>query len=415
LIGKLAVNGGVPVRTREFMNWPISTQREIDLVNEVIRSGNWAWNGPKELEFAAKFAKFQDTGYGICAMNGTVTLEIALKVCGICPGDEVIVPALTWVATASSALFINAIPVFVDVDPQTYCIDPKAIESAITERTKAIIPVHLFASLADMDKITEIAKKRDLIVIEDCAHSHGSKWKGKGVGSWGRAGSFSFQKSKVMPSGEGGIITTNDVEIAEKSYSFKDCGRTRKEVCLSQNDSPNVLGWNYRITEFQAAVLLAQLERLPGQLEKREKNMKYLTKALSSMEGVTPVTTLNDPRVTMQSFYRYVFKYNPSFFDGKSARSFRRALTQEGIPCGEIYQPVYKSNLFVTGGKCCPTKSRDYKGSVDYSRVFCPVTEKAWVEAVALNHEMFLGTTQDIDDIIEAIAKVKKFAAELKD
>ncbi len=398
-MGKLAINGGIPVREKEWPKWPVVGEREVDLITEVTKSGNWSFAGPKELEFAKKFASYCGVKYGECIGNGTETLEIALKALGILPGDEVIVPALTWIATASSVLMVNAVPVFVDIDPDTYCIDPDKVKEAITEKTKAIIPVHLFGCMADMDRIMEIAKKHNLAVIEDCAHTHGSIWKDKKAGSIGNIGSFSFQQSKVMTSGEGGIVVTDDEELAERCFSYKNCGRIRKET------SQNVLGWNYRMTEFQAAILLAQLERFDEINARKTENAKYLSQKLSQIEGIEPMK--NDPRVTRQTYYCYICRYDSSQFKDVSIRRIREALTKEGILHWGLYGPVYKSPLWAVNEKEFPFVN------IDYNKTRCPVADASDEKTLSFPHYVLGGTKKDMDDIVEAIVKVKKNIEEL--
>ena len=328
-------------------------------------------------------------------MNGTAALEVALRVAGVGAGDEVIVPALTWLTTASSALFVNATPVFVDIEPDTYCIAPEQIEAAISERTKAVIPVHLYGCLADMDRILDIAQKHDLVVIEDCAHTHGSRWRGQGVGSLGDLGCFSFEASKTMTSGEGGMILTNNREMSELCHAYINSGRLRK----GDRSSQQVLGRNYRLTEFQAAILLAQLNRLDEQTVQRQKNALYLDKELGKIPGISPLR--QDPRVTKQGFYAYAFKYNGEGFQGASRGKFIAALCEEGIPISPVYEPVPLSVLF---------------SDAAYRQLSLPVTEQAsYCEAVVLPQAVLLGTQADIDDIIEAIRKIWQHADELED
>ncbi|MGD0923482.1 MAG: DegT/DnrJ/EryC1/StrS family aminotransferase, partial [Terriglobia bacterium] len=209
--------------------------------------------------FAQKFARFHGAKYGLAVANGTIAIEIALKAIGIQPGDEVIVPAYTWEGTVGPILLLNAIPVFVDIDPDTYCLDAKRIEKALTPRTRAILPVHLAMRFADMDEIMRIARERKLAVIEDCAHAHGGKWHNKGAGAIGDVGCFSFQSSKLMTAGEGGGVITSNLEYYERAQSFMNCGR----ASVTDKFRHRLIGFNYRITELQAALLEAQLARLP--------------------------------------------------------------------------------------------------------------------------------------------------------
>src|SRR5215813_14851319 len=294
-MGKLAIAGATPLRTKPFTQWPQFDHRERDAILAVLESGNWGgYPFPNEIasRFSRQFAAHQDSKHALCAANGTVTLEVALKSLGIAPGDEVIVPAYTFEATAAPVLRLGAIPVFVDVLPDTYCIDPAAASDAITSRTRAIIPVHLAMSMADMDSLTEVAQRHGLKLLEDGAHAHGAKWRGKGAGSIGDAGSFSMQSSKLMTSGEGGVITTNSDEIFELCESYVNCGRASQ----TDNYGHRILGFNYRMTEFQAAILLAQLERLPGQTELRAARATRLSEGLSTLPGICLIA--RDDRLT---------------------------------------------------------------------------------------------------------------------
>ena len=274
-MSKLAVNGGASLRDAKanpWPKWPVWDENEEKGLIEVLRSGVWSYNGPKELEFNKALAEFIGTEYAISVANGTVTLQLALEACGVGLGDEVIVPGLTWQATAAAVLDVNAVPVLVDVKGDNWCIDPSEVEKAITPRTKAIIPVHLYGCFADMDAINKIARKHNLRVIEDCAHKHGGEWKGKKAGSIGDMGSFSFQLSKLMTAGEGGALTTSDPELFEKLDALRNCGRrpekeesADKGAGLYGSEGDFIQSGNYRITDFQAALLIESLKRLPEQ------------------------------------------------------------------------------------------------------------------------------------------------------
>lgn len=424
---KLAILGGSPVRVDPFPKWPVFGNREEELLLKALRSGDWSFNGPFELEFADRFAKFIDAPYGFCVVNGTVSLEIALKVGGIRAGDEVIVPSLTWMATAAAVIFSNAIPVFVDVEPDTYCIDPSAIEAVITESTRAIIPVHLYGNMVDMDKIMEIAKKYALIVIEDCAHTPGSQWRGVGAGSIGDFGSFSFQQSKIITSGEGGFISTRDENYAEKIYSYKHVGYKRKGSMWNffyKKDYENgllrgafigekdkrTLGRNLRFNEFQAAILLAQFERLKEHIVRSEENVAFLSAELSCIKGVNPMR--RDPRVTRQSYYAYVFRCNGDEFLNLPSSLLRDALRAEGIPCGLVYEPVYRCSLFAPDPYDFPLLNSKARNRIDYSKIYHEVAETASTrEGLAIPHQVLLGTKKDMKDIVEAVDKVKNGCA----
>ncbi len=322
---ELAINGGTPVRGTPFPAWPMHDQREVDAVVEVVKSGQWGGNfeaapGFKADEFAARFAAAQDAQYGIAVMNGTATLEVALRAAGVGPGDEVIVPPITWIATASAPLYLDAVPVFADVDPQTGSLDAAAVEAAITDRTRAVIPVHLGGRPADLDAILEVARRHNLVVIEDAAHAHGARWCDRGIGSWGDFGSFSFQITKVMTSGEGGLLLTNEKRYEELCTALVNCGRLRPGDTLTEHP----WGWNYRMTELQGALLLAQFSRLEELTARRAENAAYLERRLREMDG--PVAPLpSDPRITRQAYYYLGLRYRPERAGGRASASRPRS------------------------------------------------------------------------------------------
>ncbi len=269
----LAVVGGSKTVTLPAPRWPVSGSREVRWMTEVVRSGKWSWVGPHERAFCEEFAGFIGARYAIGLANGTVTLQCALQAVGVEPGDEVIVPGMTWCATAQAAMDIGADVVFVDIDPETLMIDPASIEKAITRRTKAIIPVHLYGCMCDMDAIMRIARKHKLKVVEDVAHQHGSRWRGQGAGAIGHAGSFSFQQSKVLTCGEGGAVTTNSAAIYKTVFALKQVGWAPRDPRRSLYDSlvpAKRYGHNYRLTEMQAVLLRGGLTRLETQTARRE-------------------------------------------------------------------------------------------------------------------------------------------------
>ena len=408
---KLAIKGGKATRNKPFSPWPLWGERERTELLEVLKSGNWSYHArkhEKQTELAKRFAHLHDAKYGVCTSSGAAALAASLRAAGLGAGDEVIVPALTFVATASAAMSIGATPVFVDVDATNYCVDIDRVREALTERTKAVIPVHLYSSIADMDKLGKIAEENDLAVIEDCAHVPGSKWRGRGIGSIGALGCFSFQQSKIMTAGEGGMIITSDEKLEERCTSFVDCGRIRK----GDKHAQNALGWNYRMTEFQAAILLGQLQSLPKIVGTTEKNAAYLSQKLGEIEGIEPLE--KDDRATRQSYYYYLFRYDKRSFDEIPRDRFMAALFFEGIPCERIYEPVYKSPLFRMEPDKWPLCGISNLVSDSYSSTSCPVAERAsYEEAVAIPHTVLLGTREDLDDVVAAVETIKANAPEL--
>ena len=412
---KLAITGGKPVRRKPFTAWPIYSNQEARALMQVLRSRNWGgypFPNTHASAFAAKFAKVHGAGYGIALANGTVAIEVALKAIGIKPGEEVIVPAYTWEGTVGPILQLNAVPVFVDVDPDTYCLDARLVEAAITSKTRAILPVHLAMGFADLDEILRIARSRNIAVIEDCAHAHGGQWHGKGAGAWGDVGCFSFQSSKLITAGEGGAVITSNLEYFERAQSYVNCGR----ASITDEFRHRLIGFNYRITEFQAAILEAQLERLPKQAKTRMANMNHFEKRLRGTPGFAFLK--RDKRVTRVAAYQYVFKYMPENFGGIPRAAFLAALEMEGIPCdGLFYEPVYRSALFPVDPADFPALSWCRAEPLNLKMLYhCPVSERAaYVEAVWLPHHLFLGTRKDTDDIADAILKVCENVDELRD
>ena len=397
-MGKLALNGGEPVVKGTLgKRWPIFDEREEKALLEVLRSGEWN-RRDKVDEVGEAFAAYQDAKYGIPLANGTVALQCALKAAGVNAGDEVIVPALTFVATATSVVLVNAVPVMVDIDPLTYNISPEAIEAAITPRTKAIIPVHNGGYPADMDAIMEIADKHGLWVIEDCAHAHGSQWRNKGVGSIGHLGTFSFQIGKTLTCGEGGMVLTNDEALAE--------------------NAARLVNLNMRMTNLQAALLLCQLDRFDAQVETRERNTAHLVAGMQAINGIDPIP--RDDRVTRWCFYYWDFRYIPDEFDGVPKSRFLEGLQAEGVPCGvgAHGQPIYREGPFADmeffDQLGCARKGSLYKGEIDYSKVYCPNAERVHAEEVcSFPHALFLGDVDDMELILEAFHKLRENTDEL--
>ncbi len=413
-MGKLAITGGKPVRRRPFSPWPVYTSKDTRALENVLASRNWGgypFPNRHAASFAQKFARFHGAKYGLAVANGTVAIEVALKAVGTWPGDEVIVPAYTWEGTVGPILLLNAIPVFVDIDPETYCLDAKLIKKELTPKTRAILPVHLGMRFADLDEIGRIAREHNLVVIEDCAHAHGGKWRKKGAGATGDLGTFSFQSSKLMSCGEGGAVITSNLEYFERAQSYVNCGRA------SQTDKfrHHLIGFNYRLTEFQAAILEGQLERLPRQAKIRQANMDYFEKCIRGTPGLGFLK--RDPRNTRVAAYQYVFKYSSDAFQGIPRAALLGALESEGIPCdGLFYEPVYKSALFPVDPNEYPALSWGRPEPLDLKKLYhCPVSERAaYQEAVWLPHHIFLGSQKDIDDIAEAVLKVCEHIGELR-
>ena len=413
-MGKLAITGGEPLRKTPFPSWPTSTKEEGLALEDVLTSTKWGgqpFPGKYSVAFAKKFAEVHTVKYAQCVNTGTVAIQAALKAVGIHPGDEVIVPAYTWEGTVGPVLLVNAVPVFVDVDPDTYCLDAKLVEKAITPKTRVILPVHLGMRFADMDEILRVARKHNLKVIEDCAHAHGGMWMGKGAGSMGDLGAFSFQSSKLITSGEGGAVVSNNPEYMEKVQSYINAGR----ASVTDKYHHRIIGFNYRLGEFQAAVLGPQLDRLPAQSAIREKNMKHFETRLQSTPGIGLLKP--DPRITRLAPYGYVLKYFSDKVKDIPRASFVAALQLEGIPCdGLFYEPVYKSSLFPVDPADFPALSWGREKPLDLRSMYsCPESERAaYHEAVWFPHQNFLGSQEDTDAIADAIHKVLSNIEELR-
>jgi dTDP-4-amino-4,6-dideoxygalactose transaminase len=400
----LAVEGGKPIRDltlRPWPQWPIYDQTEADALLEVLHSGQWWYVGGEQgSAIEQEFAAFHDAKYGVACANGTVALEIVLRALGVGCGDEVIVPPYTFVATASAVLAVGATPVFVDIQGDTWNIDPVLIEPAITPRTKAIIPVHIAGRPADMDAVLSIAQKHHLFVIEDAAQAHGAEWRGSKVGALGHFGTFSFQASKNLNAGEGGMIISNDEELADAAWSVTHVGRVRSGRWYEHR----VLGGNYRLTEFQSALLRTQLKRLPEQTVRRADNAAYLTSLLKSIPGI--LLAYPDARITTHANHLFTFRVVHEYFGGKSHEEFLNALEAEGIPCSAGYVPLYKEGLFARvahrqGAWCQAGRP------IDYPNLHLPVCEQVCRDTVWLQQYQLLGTHQDMDDIATAISKIQ--------
>ncbi len=416
-MSKLALRGGRPVRNVKkapWPKWPVFGEAERRSLSKVLDSGEWSYNASMEREFNEAFKGLIKTGYAVSVANGTVSLQLALEALDIGYGDEVIVPGLTWQATAAAVLDVNAVPVMVDVEPDTWCISPAEAERAITPRTRAIIPVHLYGCIADMDAILKIARKHRLAVIEDCAHQHGSVWKGKPVGSIGDIGSFSFQLSKVLTAGEGGALTTDSRKLFMRLDALRNCGRRPVEetgdkgsgVYVSEGDF--IQSGNYRISDFQAAILVEQLRRIPAQVKKRDRNAIHLNGLLNEIPGINPMK--RDRRTSLQSYYNFAFRYDPAGFEGLPVGQFRRALAEElGITIEPSYIPLSDCPLYRPLTKKRHNINKNHFRRIDPARFKLPVSIKAYrEESVCFHHSVLMGTKRDMDQIAGAIIKIRE-------
>jgi dTDP-4-amino-4,6-dideoxygalactose transaminase len=402
---ELALFGGSKTKQKPFPLWPQYDDNERRALNEVLESRVW-WRTPgtKTLEFEKAFAEYHGARHGIAVTNGTAALEVTMAALDIGPGDEVIVPDFTFVATASAVLFANALPVLVDVDPGTHCLDPELTEAAITPRTKAIIAVHMGGHPADLDHLSQLAQKHGLHLIEDSAHAHGSEWRGKKIGTFGKAGTFSFQSSKLMTAGEGGIIISNDDTFERQARSVHDCGRMPGEWFYSHF----IYGSNYRLSEWQGAILKVQLDRLEEQTLHRHRNGRLLDKLFAEIPGITSQKC--DSRCTRNGQYAYIFHVDGKQFAGISTENFIAALNAEGIPTQASYPPLHELDCFRSGEyhKCLSGAQATEKHEFLQQRF--PHTQRAAWETVWIPQFALLGDEQDMCEIAEAIRKIQQNA-----
>ena len=405
-MSELAVNGGAPVRAAPFPPWPDHDDRERELLLDVLDSRRW-WStqGTKVAEFEQRWGAFHGTGPAVAVTNGSHAIELALLALGVGAGDEVIVPDWTFFATAASVLMVNAIPVLVDVDPGTGCLDPARAEAAITPRTAAIVAVHIAGHPADLDRLGELCARHDLALVEDCAHAHGSTWNGVPVGTIGDAGTFSFQASKLMTGGEGGAVVSRRSDVVAAARSFGDCGRRPGEWFYDHY----LLGGNTRMTEWQGAVLLAQLERFADQQRVRAANADWLNAQLATIPGVVPQA--RDPRCTDQGNYCYLVEIDAEAF-GADREAVRHALLAEGIPLTQAYPPIHQLDAFRDPDGFAPRwKNRD--GMADFASLSMPVSEHLAATTLWFTTAVLMGSSDDTADVLRAMAKVHEHAAEL--
>jgi len=407
-MSKLAILGGEPGKKTPFPVWPQYDDQEKQALMAVLESRVW-WRTPgtQTLAFEGEFAAYHQAKHGIAVTNGTAALEVALAALGLEPGDEVILPDFTFVATASGVLFTGALPVLVDVTPDTYCIDTDLVEAHITPRTKAIIAVHMGGHPADLDRLVDIAKRRGLYLLEDSAHAHGSEWRGRKVGAIGDIGTFSFQASKLMTAGEGGMVITNSDYLEQRARSVHDCGRMPGEWFYSHF----IYGSNYRLSEWQGAVLRQQLSRLDGQADIRTRNAVFLDKELPKIEGITP--QLHDPRCTLNGHYAYIFHVDSKAFAGVSTERFIAALNAEGIPTQASYPPLHDLAVFKNGEYRKRLSPEVAKAGHAFLKNPFPNTFKGAWETVWLPNPVLLGSEKEMAQVVDAIKKIQSQAKTL--
>jgi len=390
---KPAVLGGQKVRAERWPSWPVYDRREEEALIGVLKSGEWfRGDGKRAGAFEKAYAELTGAKGCLATANGTSALLTSLAVLGVGPDDEVILPPYTFVATVNVVLMLDAVPVFVDSDRETFQIDARKIEAAITPKTRAIMPVHLGGNAADLDAIMSIAKKRNLPVVEDACQAHLAEWRGRKVGTYGATGCFSFQASKNLNSGEGGAIISNDSALIEKCFAFHNNSRGRKAGGYDFAYASR--GLNLRLSEFQAALLVAQMSRLEEQSRRRSANAEYLTGMLREIPGIHPARMYEG--CTRNAYHLYMFRYEKERFANLPRAKFLHALRAEGVPCSPGYAPLNKEPFVRKSG-----------------RGACPENDRLCEEAVWLTQNMLLADRASMEQIAEAVRKTQAWAAQM--
>jgi len=402
---KLAILSGQPVRAKPWPSWPVWDESANEEILSVLRSGIWCrLGGTKVSEFEKKYAELMGAKRCLATASGTTALLVALHVLGVDAGDEVIVSPYTFIATYNVVFITKALPVFADTDPETFQINPDKIEERINERTKAILPVHILGLPANMDKINAIAKKHNLVVIEDACQAWMAEWKGKKCGTLGDLGCFSFQNTKHLPAGEGGAVVGDDEEIMDRCHSFHNCGRPYGSV--KTTGGYPIRGSNRRMQEFQAVILMSQMKRLEKDTQLRNENAQYLTSKIKDIPGIIPHKLY--PQVTRAAYHLYPFRYKKEHFNNVPRQKFLSALSAEGVPCSGGYGPQYRDGIIEEA-----LNSRGYNRLFPKQRLaqyreelHFPDNDQLCEEAVWFTQNLLLGTKRDMDDIADAILKI---------
>lgn len=411
-----ALLGGKPVRTAQWPTWPLwKPEQDEKQLLEVIRSGIWS-RANVVSEFEAKWAATLGVKRSLAVVNGTNAIMASLDQLNIRGGDEVLVPPYTFIGTVAPVLATGAMPIFVDVDPETFQIDPAKIEAKITPRTRAIIPVHILGLPANMPQILAIAKKHNLVVIEDACQAHLAEINHQKVGTFGHSGCFSFQNSKNLAIGEGGAIVSNDDAFMDRCFSYHNYGNPYGMLSGVIGAGTVIQGTKLRLTEYQAAIGLAQLKRLDAETTTRNTNAAYLKAKIKSIPGVVPYKLYDT--VTRAAFHLFPFRYQKEAFKGLSREVFLKALTAEGIPCSKGYATLnnmpYLNDAFQSKNfqKMYPKSMLNFKTYVEQNH--CPQNDRLCnEEAVWFTQNMLLGTQADMDSIANAIEKIYTHADKL--
>jgi dTDP-4-amino-4,6-dideoxygalactose transaminase len=392
----LQINGGEPVRTKPFPSWPRPTEAMKKSLIHTLENERWGIGSAAVEQFERKFADFHDSQFALAISTGTAALWVSLKAAGVKAGDEVIVPAYTFVGTATAVLMANAVPVFADIDERTLNMDPELLDDLITDKTKVVMPVHIAGNPAEITAIKQICDRHGIAMIEDAAQAHGTEWEGRKVGAFGMGGIFSFQSSKNMTAGEGGAIISDDEEFINKCFSYQNAGRVREGDWYEHDH----LGGNFRLSAFPAALLTAQIESMEKDMAIRDANAAILDSGFEKIEGLELLQKY--PGTTRVSHHLYIFRYLKKYFDEKSREQFLEALNGEGIPVYAGYVPLYRERLFIVNRAEYP-----WLEGVDFEKITLPVTERiADEEAVWLRQNCLLGSEEDAMDILQAVEKV---------
>lgn len=411
---KPAILGGPKAHPNIFPVWPMFDQTEERVLLEVLKSKSWGRNGGMAVtNFEKEYAKLLDARHCLGVSSGTSSLYIMLGALDIGPGDEVIIPVYTFIATYNAVVLNYALPVFVDTDIESFQIDANKIESAITKQTKVIMPVHMGGSPADLDKILEVSGKNNIPVIEDACQAHLAEWRGRKVGTFGLAGGFSFQATKNLNAGEGGVIATNDEQFAKFCYNFHNQGQ-RGRATTTYNSGAGTRATNMRLTEFQGGMLLAQMTRLVKQSNLRTENANYLTKLLREIPGIMPARLYEG--VTRSAYHLYMFRYDKTQFAGLTREKFMEALRAEGVPCSSGYGTM-NTDSYVT----------ELARNKHYLNIYGEKTMSQWLErndcpqndllseeqGLWFFQNLLLGTKTEMEQVAEGIRKIQKYSDQL--
>jgi perosamine synthetase len=413
---KLAVLGGDPVRKTKFPSWPIWDENDENAILPVLRSGVWSRRNVVT-QAERKFAALMGAKYCVMTTNGTNALAAAIRALGIEGGDEVITTPWSWISSMACIFLNNALPVFVDIDPETWMLNADQLESRVNADTKAILAVQITGGICQMDKVNAVAKKHNLKVVEDACEAHMAEWKGRKAGTLGDLGCFSLQNGKQLTCGEGGAILGDDERLMDLCYSVHDVGGARGKFMTRDKGGWPILGTKARMAEYQASIVITQMDTLVQETQTRFENAKYLTSRIKEIPGIVPRKDYKETNLT--SYYYYGFRFREKEF-GISREAFIKALSAEGIPpsnnLGVTSYPLYKNGMVES---CLNSKTyqRVYsKKRLDEYRASLnlPEVEKLCKETVGFHSNTLLGPKSDMDDIYNAIHKIYENRDQLK-